>query len=375
MKNVAFFSNQFADAQGHGLARYARELHAALADLDDINTIPVASWSSLSSSQLEKLRAKTGLQILPLGRRLTPLFWNYLNIPSVEFLLPQEVDVVHAVSLGYPVATKKPFIVTVHDLGPLTHPEHFSNARPWVMENSLRQAQRKADAIICVSQSTADEVCGYLGNGIADRISIVHEGVSAEFFETPNPQVLDQLDLPELEIPFILTAGKMSPRKNLQSILKAMSLLKKDIPHHLVLVGGQGWGDDGFIDDLLNSELGARIHFLDYVTDLQLRALYSRAAVYVHPSLYEGFGLPILEAMASGTPVVTSNSTSLPEVAGNAALLVEPTDVVALADAVNRMCLNEELSNEMVLRGRERSKLFNWNNCAKKIARIYSDVA
>ncbi len=375
MQNVAFFSNQFADAEGHGLARYARELHAALADQKQINTIPMAAWSSLSQRQLEKLCNNTGLQISALGRRLTPLMWNYLNFPPVERLFDEKVDVVHAVSLGYPIATKRPFVVTIHDLGPLTHPEYFSNTKPWIMERSLQQAHRQADIIICVSQSTADEVCGYLGEGVADRIRIIHEGVSPAFSEAPDTTVIGDLDLPTADIPIILSAGKLSPRKNVQGVLKAMSRVSKDIPHHLVLVGGQGWDTVQVLDELADPELRSRVHLLNYVTDIQLRALYHRAALYVHPSYYEGFGLTVLEAMASGTPVVTSNTTSLPEVAGKAAVLVDPCDEGALAEAIRKVCLSSALREKMMSLGLERSKLFKWSNCAKKIANIYEEVA
>ena len=180
--NVAYFANQFADQKGHGLARYARELFDSLRELNGPNVIPVAGWSSLAPDALERRMAETGLRLTGLGRRGTSLMWTFLDWPTIEARLNAPVDVVHAVSLGYPVATRKPYVVTIHDLGPLTHPEFFRNTRPWVMQRSLDQAVHKADVIVCVSETTANEVREYVGPAIEGRLRVVLEGVSERFF-------------------------------------------------------------------------------------------------------------------------------------------------------------------------------------------------
>ena len=375
MVNVAYFSNQFADAEGHGLARYSREMFDALHKLDTIDVTPVAAWSSLPAQALATLRAQTGLHILKTGRKLTPLAWHYLNTPPLERLMPGPVDVVHAASLGYAIATRKPYVVTVHDLGPLTHPEYFTNTKPWVMERALRQAESSAAAIVCVSQSTADEVEGYLGSHVAPRLRIIKEGVSPQFFERPDPACLDGLALPDPEIPLILSAGKISPRKNVQGVLRALAQIASDVPHHLALVGGAGWEMEAVLRDLDDARLRDRVHLLDYVSDEQLRALYHRAALYIHPSLYEGFGLTVLEAMAAGVPVVTSNSSSLPEVAGDAALLVDPHDDEAIADAMRRLCLDPDLATAKRNAGLARARLFSWDTCAEELRDVFVEVA
>ena len=312
MLNVAYFSNQFAEAQGHGIARYAHEMFNGLRKHDDLAMRPVAAWSSLPPDQLAQRQKETGLELIKLGRTLTPIVWNYLDFPTIERLIGGPVDLVHAVSLGYAIATRKPYVVTVHDLGPLTHPDYFTNTRPWIMEKSLRQAEARADAIVCVSQSTADEVEGYLGSHVANRIRVVKEGVSPEFFAPSDMGLLKGLPLPPDDVPIILTAGKISPRKNVQGVLRALKLVADKIDHHLVLVGGAGWETEAVLKELDDGALSSRVHLLDYVSNAQLRALYKRASLYIHPSLYEGFGLTVLEAMASGVPVITSNTSSLP---------------------------------------------------------------
>lgn len=374
MLNVAYFSNQFATAQGHGITRYAHEMYKGLRKFDDLAIRPVAAWSSLPLPQLSALQADTGLELVKLGRRLTPLAWHYLDMPTLERVIGGHVDVVHAVSLGYAIATRKPYVVTVHDLGPLTHPEYFTNTKPWIMEKSLRQAEARADAIVCVSQSTADEVEGYLGAHVAARIRVIKEGVSPEFFVPSDMACLTGLNLPSDDVPVILTAGKISPRKNVQGVIRALRLVQDKIDHHLVLVGGAGWETEAVLRELDDGTLRDRVHLLDYVTDEQLRALYRRASLYIHPSLYEGFGLTVLEAMASGVPVITSNTSSLPEVAGDAGLLVDPTNDAEIAEAIRSICTDSDLREAKTAQGLARARLFSWDDCAGELRDVFADV-
>lgn len=375
MLNLAYFSNQFATAQGHGIARYAHEMYRGLRKHDDLAIRPVAAWSSLSAEKLAGLQNETGLELVKLGRRLTPLAWHYLDRPPLERLIGGQVDVVHAVSLGYAIATRKPYIVTVHDLGPLTHPEYFTNTKPWIMEKSLRQAEARADAIVCVSQSTADEVEGYLGAHVAPRLQVIMEGVSPEFFAPSDMDCLTGLPLPPDDVPIILTAGMISPRKNVQGVLRALKQLQDKIDHHLVLVGGAGWETETVLKELDDGTLRNRVHLLNYVSDEQLRALYKRASLYIHPSLYEGFGLTVLEAMASGVPVITSNSSSLPEVAGDAGLLVDPTKDEEIVEAILTICSDPTLAQSKIQAGLQRAKLFSWDECATQLHDLILKIA
>jgi len=373
--NVAFFCNQFADAAGHGIARYARELHGALGRVDmPLQVHPVAAWSSLQSERLTAYKGETGLQLLPLGRRLTPLAWTFLNTPQLESMMATPTDLVHAVSLGYPVATRRPLVVTVHDLGPLTQPQYFSNTRPWVMRRSLDQALAHAARIICVSRSTADELLSYAGRELASRVDVVHEGVSAMFTPGKPDGELSGLDVPPAGVPYILCTGKISPRKNIAGVLRAFASITTDIPHHLVMAGGDGWEVREVHELAKEKTLHGRLHFTGFVSDAQLRALYAGASLFVHPSLYEGFGLTILEAMACGCPVVTSNRSSLPEVAGDAALLVDPDRPAAIASAMSQVCLDTSAATDLRARGERHAARFTWSRCATETAQVYASV-
>ncbi|MEE4208573.1 MAG: glycosyltransferase family 1 protein [Parvularcula sp.] len=375
MTAIVYFANQFADAKGHGMARYARELHGALILRRTLNITPVAGWSSLSAGPLEDLRRDTGLRLLPTGRRGTAWGWSFLRQPRAEWMLPGPVDVFHAVAMGYPVATGKPLVVTVHDLGPLTHPQYFSNNRPWLMRAALQQAVNHGAAIVCISQATAEEVRSLHGSAADDRLHVVHSGVSAPFFVDPGREALQGLVLPPNGVPFILTAGKISPRKNVQGVIASLKIAMQDIPHHLVVTGGDGWDMEQITALLDNETLRRRVHMVGYVSDEALRALYRRAAMYLHPSLYEGFGLTLLEAMAGGTPVITSNLSSLPEIAGDAALLVDPNNPEAIADAVLTLAQDADLASRLRQSGRARAEQFTWARTAKQMHAIYDRAA
>ena len=340
---------------------------------------PVAAWSDRPSDDLARLKDRSGLQLLPWGRKLTPLAWTFLGSPKIEGWLRGPVEVVHAVSLGYPVATRKPFVVTIHDIGPLTHSEYFSDSPPWIMQRALGQAVRQAAALICVSQATADDLEGYVrrhyGVDLRERIRVVHEGVGKEFFEEPDMRCLDGVNgLPPAGVPFILSAGKISPRKNFQGVIGALGALKERLPHHLVAVGGDGWDFEQVKAEVESFGIADRVHFLGYVSDVQLRALYRRASVYVHASLFEGFGLTVLEAMASGCPVVTSNCSSLPEVAGGAARLVDPRRPEEIAEAIGAICENDCLTDDLRERGKSRALEFSWERCASAVHDVYESV-
>ena len=375
--NIAYFSSQFASAKGHGIAHYAHRVYDNLKGRhSDIKVIPVSTWCNRDLISKQELIKRTGLVLLPWGRKVTPLAWTFLNAPPIERWLKEPIDITHIVSLGFPVATRKKLVVTVHDIGPLTHPEYFYS-NPWKFRRSFEHMVKYADAIICVSQATADEVAGYGGADISDRIEVIHEGVDVSCFDSDPINIYDSEieNIPPRGVPFFLAAGAVSPRKNINRVLEAFAKVKDSMPHHFVLAGGRGW-NEGDLDDLI-SRLGLsdRVHRVGYVTDETLFSFYRLADFYVHASLFEGFGLTVLEAMAAGCPVITSNISSLPEVAGDAALLVDPYSVDEVAEAIECFAMNETLRKEYVTKGELRRTEFRWEDTADKIADIYRRLA
>jgi len=375
--NVAYFSNHFVESEGHGIARYVRQLYEAIHDLrSDIRLMPVSSLSEEKIQNITRLKEKSNLKLLPWGRYMTALSWGFLKRPYLEHWLGNAFDLVHAPALGYPVPTKKPYLVTVHDIGPLTRPELFSKRSVRWMKLGFDHMVKRAAGIVCVSQATADEVLSRTGKQLGDRLHVIHEGIDPLFFDEPDRKCLEGLlGLPPEGTPFCLAAGAISPRKNVLRVVQAMEKLKDDLPHHVCLVGGAGWDAREVFDRFRDSPITDRIHHLGYVSDAQLHAMYSLADVFVYPSLFEGFGLPVLEAMASGCPVVTSNISSLPEVTGDAAVLVDPYDVQVIAEAIFEICSNSSFATQLSELGKKRAKKFTWNQCAEQVAQTYRSVA
>lgn len=378
---IAFFSNQFASTKGHGIARYAKCLYDALLEERGVEVYPVSASANGERKAIEKLKANTGLEVLPWGRRLTPLLWMFFRFPLLENGITHRPEIVHLLSLSYKVRSKSPQVVTIHDIGPLTHPQYFTKKDQWLMRQGLDHAIKQFSTVICVSKATANAVENYAVSNyqlsLKDRLHVIYEGLDPTFFLEPYLGEIDDINLVSslLEAPFVFSVGKISPRKNLTTVIDAFRSLSLEIPElQLITVGGDGW-DCAQIKENINSlGLENRVHILGYVSDSLLRLLYRKALVFVYPSLFEGFGLPILEAMASGCPVITSNTSSLPEVAGDAAILIEPTDVESLKNGILEVYNNSEQRLKMITMGLERARLFCWKKTARETVQVYQII-
>lgn len=369
--HVALVSDTFARTTRFGLSRYSHEIHDGLKGAG-VGVTPVSSVTDFKDAEPAWLNA-TGFRRIPLSRKILATAWSTLPEPRVEHWLPP-VDLVHSLDLDYPVATKKPWVVTLHDLGVLTHPQYFGAARPWLLRRHLDAAVRRADAIICVSGFTADEFNQLTGGRARDRVIVIEEGVGEEFFEPSAQAELDALPANVRQTPFFLFTGSLSPRKNLARVVEAFTKVADSLPHSLVLTGAAGWDTSDDLAALAESTARDRIIDLGYVSDTALRALYGTAAGFLYPSLYEGFGLPILEAMAAGCPVITSNMAPMTEVAGKASLLVDPASVDEIAEAMLTLGQQDAERANCVKAGVERARTFSWSTCAARTRDVYDRV-
>ncbi|MCS4101403.1 glycosyltransferase involved in cell wall biosynthesis [Salinibacter ruber] len=304
--------------------------------------------------------------------------WTFVGLPRIDHWVP-DAQVIHSVELGYPVATQKPWVVTIHDLGPLTHPEYFSANRPWLQRKAFELASRRADAIIAVSQATANAIANESQVFVNDRVHVIPEGVSNFFFNTDTEMSEESTNKNSCSVtsgsPFFLWSGSMNPRKNLRRVITAFEKIGDSVPEHLVLTGEIGWDSDQEKSLLQESPIASRIHTMGYVTDERLRELYSAATGFVYVSIMEGFGLPILEAMASGCPVITSNKPPMSDVAGSAALLVNPTSVEDIAKTMKSLSSQKTLRKNLSKSGINRASQFKWERSAKKVSELYRQVA
>lgn len=372
--NIIYHSDALASAARFGLGRYAWELLDAMtARQRPFSFFPASSRFDLPGNACATLPSDCRFTHIGWRHRALVLAWTLARCPRIEHWVPA-ADLVHTVELDYPVATAKPWVVTVHDLGPLTHPEYFSRARPWLRKAGLQRAIERAALIVSVSAATADAIEGLTGRSPGERLRIIPEGVSAEFFEPSPVECLEELDIPPSGTPYFLWTGSINPRKNLANVIKAFEAVADACPHHMVLAGGLGWDTRRELAVISASNRRSRIHLTGFVSDLQLRALYQHAAAYVYVSHMEGFGLPILEAMACGCPVVTSNVSSMPEVAGNAALLVDPASVDDIAAAMLQLADVSATREDLRLRGIHQARRFSWQSTADAMLDAYTDA-
>ena len=358
-----------------GLGRYAYELFLALRAEDPDNEYLIF-FNNPVRAQIDPPLDRFPQLTSPLSYkpwRLSALLAHFLQI-SQDSLFPK-VNIFHATDHLLPRLSSIKGVFTLHDLIFLFHPQTHKPLNRWFLTLMMPRFLRVADAVIAVSECTKRDAVRYYGIP-EEKIIVIYEGVNPRF-RPAGPEtvaaVRQKYGLPER---FILYVGTIEPRKNLTTLLEAFHHLTTLQPCdlRLVIVGKRGWLYEGFFRRLRELGLEERVHFTGYVPDEDLPALYSAADLFVFPSLYEGFGLPVLEAMACGTPVVCSNTSSLPEVAGDAALLVPPTDVRGLAEAMARVLTDETLRGAMRAKGLARAGEFSWVRTAGETLRIYQTV-
>ena len=267
-------------------------------------------------------------------------------------------------------------VVTIHDLTTLLFPEHHT-ANTCEMQALVRRfAQEKADTVIAVSEATKRDILANLEIP-NERVRVVHNGVGSAFHPIENRESLTRVLTPLGLSPggYILHVGTIEPRKNLVRLVDAYYQARQAIPPpapKLALAGSKGWQFREVFKRVEELMLWEEVVFLGMVPTDILPALYSGAALFAYPSLYEGFGLPPLEAMACGTPVVASNTSSLPEIVGDAGVLIDPTDAGALADALTSLLNDAERRADLSTRGLARAKLFSWRRTAAEMLKIYT---
>lgn len=332
--------------------RIAREL---MTRPDDVELHLVAGRHPMPPAP--EFRPTAAVAMLPLSRPLLYEAWNRLNWPRVESVAG-EIDVAHATGL-VPCATASPLVVTVHDLAFVHDPAKFSRQGIRVMTRSLETIKRRADLVICSSTATMED-CADAGIG-DDRLRHVPLGVDIVAVTADDVERVRRRYL--LPDEFVLFLGTLEPRKNLARLADAMT--RSGMPGPLVVAGADGWGDVGVVDH------GSTI-FLGFIPGADLAALYSAAAVFAYPSEREGFGLPVVEAMAQGTPVVTSAGTSTEEVAGGAAVLVDAFDADDIARGIREAV---ERTDELSVAGRSRAGELTWSIAADRTLAVYRELS
>lgn len=265
-------------------------------------------------------------------------------------------------------------VVTIFDLSPHLFPETHRLSTVMAHKFLLPLILKKADCIITISNSTKNDLKHLKVD--AGKIKVIHLAADEKFQPLDKEKIQTFKTKYNLNFRFLLYIGTLEPRKNIPTLIQAFSNLKKKhvLPHKLVIAGKKGWKYKSIFELIEKLNLQDDVIFTGYVPDEDLPALYNAADLFVFPSLYEGFGLPPLEAMACGCPVITSNTSSLPEVVGDAGIMIDPYDVDGLAEAIYNVLTNMELKEDMVKKGLERAKMFSWEKTAKETLKVYEEV-
>ncbi|MFC1959428.1 glycosyltransferase family 4 protein [Chloroflexota bacterium] len=364
--------------QGGGIGRYVRELVTALAK-EDTNTHYKLFVAGVDAP--EKLPDLPGENFSWHTTRVTPRWlarlWHRANIPYPVEQLLGDITLFHATDFVLPPTRHDTrTLVTVHDLSFVHVPETAEPRLKKYLDVMVPRSVKKADHILADSAATkADLVTLY--NTPSDKITILLSGVDPHFRPIEDTQqqtaVREKYGLGTW--PYLFTIGTVQPRKNYTRMCEALAIMHTSTPDlHLVIAGGKGWLEDPIHETVQRLQLGQHVHFIGFADDQDLPALYSAAAAVPYVSLYEGFGLPVLEAMACGTPVIASNLSSIPEVAGNAALLVDPTDSAAIATAIQTVLDKPMLQKQLIDSGYQQARQFTWQKSAQNLLQVYRQV-
>jgi glycosyltransferase involved in cell wall biosynthesis len=356
-----------------GAGVYTDNLIRALARVDADNEYVVFAKGDAFDALA---RERPSFRVVHVGVRFRAarLAWEQLVLPAQ--LRAQSIDVLHSPHHTTPLFTTGcRRVVTFHDLTFFILPERYPRSRLLYFRSISWATAKAAAMLICPSQAVREDIVRIL-HAPPGKVRPIAEAAAPAFRVIDDPAVLDRLRYNHL-LPdrFILSVGSLEPGKNRTTLLKAFAeLRRRGVEQKLVVAGQRAWNYGA--DFRLAEELGLKgnVIFTGYVLPEEMPALYNAADLFVFPSLYEGFGLPVLEAMACGVPVVASNVSSIPEVTGDAALLVDPRDVNALCDAMERILKDADLSASLRQRGLERAATFSWERAARETIEVYAEA-
>jgi glycosyltransferase involved in cell wall biosynthesis len=359
-----------------GIGVYFKKLLFMLAKLDQSNEYFLFSSSMKDRFDPRKIPffAKSKFLDLRFPVKAVNFLWFRLGWPNLDAFFRTRLDLTHSPTpLSLPTKGKK--IVTVHDLFFLDFPE-MADKRAWRIDSRrIRKSLHRADGIIAVSHYTEQQLLERFGLD-RGKIRIIHHGINLKEWETDERESLERIKK-ALALPsdFLLFVGAHEPRKNLPLLLKALRIVHDRYQKiALVIVGRKGLDSENVQKDIRGLELDSWVKMVSYVDESELRHIYHLGSVFVFPSLSEGFGIPLLEAMACGLPIVTSRSSALPEIAQDAALYIDPHDPEDLATEIIHVLKDKTLKEKLVSAGKKRVRSFSWEKAATETLAFYEDI-
>ncbi|MBU0613175.1 glycosyltransferase family 4 protein [Patescibacteria group bacterium] len=311
-------------------------------------------------------------------KRYMPFSYSHMLISAV--LIKDKLDVFHAPAYACPLTYPGKIVLTVHDLAIYRHPSWFPSGQSFSTKILVPKSIKKAVRIIAVSKATKRDIMK-LFKTPSDKVSVVYEGVVPQKSIGKTKSVSKTIIQRKYKIgeKYLFFIGTIEPRKNLVALIKAYNSLllknyKKFKDYDLVIAGKKGWKYEEIFKTIKDQKFNYKIRFLNYVSQEHKVALMKNATCFVFPTLYEGFGLPIAEAMSMGVPVITSKVSSMPEVSGDAALLIDPNKIVDIEKALAKVLANKRLREKMSKAGISQAKKFTWAKAAKETIKVYQDI-
>lgn len=363
--------------QTAGIGRYTREMVKALARLNVGTATPEYHLFVADANRASlppDLDPTFSWHPTRLTGRWLERLWYRLRLPLHIENWTGPLDLFHAPDFVLrPVKPGTRTLLTVHDLSFVREPDSVMPGMSRHLNRWVRHSVAQVDHVIAVSQTTARDLVE-LYKTPPEKISVLYHGVTPEFHPSGDTAALAAIRSKYHlgQQPFILSVGTIQPRKNYQRLIRAFAQARADLL--LVIAGSPGWQADEIFNEVRRHRLSDRVRFLGFVPDADLPLLYNAAILFIYPSLYEGFGLPALEAMACGTPVIASNRSSLPEVVGAAGLLVDPFDAEAMTDAMVNLLYDEDLYHNLSQAGVTRAATFSWTKMAGELVTLYQNL-
>lgn len=303
-------------------------------------------------------------------------FWTQFALP-LRLIFGKKPDVFFSTAHYAPRFSKVPYIVTIHDLSYLHFPELFKKNDLYQLTNWSKYSIKNAAHIIAVSQNTKEDIVKNY-NISPSKITVTYEGYGNTRFKPQSKATIEKTKKKyRIEDDYLIFIGTLQPRKNLERLIEAFGklILNSQLSTlNLVIVGKKGWMYDQIFEKVKSLNLEKEIIFTDYVPDAELPALISGAKVYILPSLWEGFGIPVIEAQACGIPVIVSKTSSLPEIVGDSGLLIDPESIGSIADGVKKVLTENQTYSNLVKKGFENIKRFSWEKCAQETLQVLEKV-
>lgn len=366
------------------VANLIRELNALQADenfeLGIVYQPQLQKWLKGDFNFPESLKNYSQMNVLPLPVRISDLLFASglkLNLSYFEKYFGSP-DILHGTNYSvYPYKNSLK-IMDIYDLSFIKYPAYTNTSiRAFMYTQKVKNSLKWTDLVLTISESSKRDIVEYLQVD-PNKVSVIPlaSRYHSNYLSNEMIQELEQQVKYDFSKPYLLFVSNIEPRKNINSIITAFNFLKEKykIEHQLILIGQKGWKYKQIFTAIETSPWKHEIHHLNYLSDELVALFYAKADIFVYPSHYEGFGLPVLEAMTLGAPVVTSNTSSIPEVTGDAALLIDPNEPIQLAEAILRIISDSQLRQTLIDKGKARTKLFSWEKTAQEVLKVYRSI-